>query len=50
MGIIHSIIRLIDCDLASVVVGVTIFCCTHMVPPTRIARVKSPSARFNHRK
>jgi len=49
-GIIHSIIRLWACCLGSAVVGITIFCCTHIVPPTRMARSISGSARFNHRK
>jgi len=50
MGIIHSIILLCVCCLGSAVGDITIFCCTHIVPPTRSARNMSPLARFNQRK
>jgi len=51
-GIIHSIIRLCACCRGSAEVGVTIFCCSHIVPPTRIGSMSSLSgvARFSHRK
>jgi hypothetical protein len=35
-GSIHSIIRLWVCWLGSALSGVTIFCCSHIVPPTRM--------------
>ena len=38
-GIIHSIILLIDCCLGSADGTVDIFCKTHIVPPTRIAKM-----------
>jgi len=47
-GIIHSIILLCACCFGSAVVGVTIFCCAHIVAPTRIAKIKLGSARFNN--
>jgi hypothetical protein len=49
MGIIHSIIVLCVCCLGSVTGDITIFCCTHIVPPTSNARNMSPLARFNQR-
>jgi hypothetical protein len=49
-GIIHSIILLCACCLESVAAGVTIFCCTHIVAATIIARTVSGVARLNHRK
>ena len=48
-GIIHSIIRLCVACLGSAAVGIAIFCCSHMVPPTKIARNVSGVAKFNHR-
>jgi hypothetical protein len=48
-GIIHSIIRLCIACLGSATVGVAIFCCSHMVPPTRMASNVSGVAKFNHR-
>jgi len=52
MGIIHSIIRLCCCCLGSAVWGVTIFCCTHIDPPTRIANISVPSGtdKSSHKK
>lgn len=50
IGIIHSIILLCDCLPGSVAGVITIFCCTHIVPPTSSARNISPVARFNQRK
>ena len=51
-GIIHSIIPRIDCCLGSAVADVTIFCCTHIVTPTKIGNKRSLSgiAKFNQRK
>jgi len=49
IGIIHSIIWLCDRCLGSAVDGVTIFCCSHIVPPTKMARIILPVARFNQR-
>jgi len=40
IGIIHSIILPCACCFGSAVVGVTIFCCAHMVPPTRIGSIR----------
>ena len=48
-GIIHSIILLCACCLGSVVVGIDIFCCSHIEPATRIARNVSGVAKLNHR-
>jgi hypothetical protein len=50
IGIIHSIILDCDCCLGSAEGVITIFCCTHIVPPTSSARNISPVARFNQRK
>jgi hypothetical protein len=50
MGIIHSIMLDCCCCLGSAVGVCTIFCCTHIVPPTSSARNISPLARFNQRK
>lgn len=36
MGIIHNIIRFIDCWRGSPPCSMVIFCCTHMLPPTRM--------------
>jgi len=49
IGIIHSIMLACDCCLGSAVGVITIFCCTHIVPPTRSAKRVSPVARFNQR-
>jgi len=50
-GIIHSIILLCACCLGSALEGVVIFCCSHIVPPTRMGskRKLSGIARFSHR-
>ena len=50
-GISHSIILLCACCLGSAVDTIDIFCCIHMVAPTRIGsiRILSGIARFNHR-
>ncbi len=50
MGIIHSMMLLCVCCLGSADGVITIFCCTHIVPPTRMARNMSPAARFSQRK
>ena len=50
IGIIHSMIVDCDCRLGSAAGVITIFCCTHIVPPTSSARNISPVARFNQRK
>ena len=50
MGISHSIMLLCVFCLGSAAGAITIFCCTHIEPPTRIARNMSPTARFNQRK
>jgi hypothetical protein len=50
IGIIHSIMADCDCLLGSAVGVITIFCCTHIVPPTSNARNISPVARFSQRK
>ena len=50
IGIIHSIMVDCDCLLGSVAGAITIFCFTHIVPPTSNARNTSPVARFNQRK
>lgn len=49
-GITTSIVRPWAACLGSVAAGETIFCCTHMVAPTRIARKKSGTDRSIHRK
>lgn len=49
-GIIISMVRPCTCCLGSSETGVTIFCCTHMVAPTRSAINRSGDARFIHRK
>ena len=51
-GIIHSIIRLCAACLESAEADVVIdiFCCSHIVPPTMMAKNISGFARLNHRK
>ncbi len=51
-GIIHSIIRLVDCCRASAVGMTDIFCIAHMEAPTSTAikGVGSGMARSSHRK
>ena len=51
-GIIHNIIRLVDCCLASADGMVVIFCMSHMEAPTSTGRsgVGSGLARSSHRK
>jgi len=51
-GIIHNIIRLVDCCLASADGMVVIFCMSHMEAPTNtgITGVLSGLARSSHRK
>jgi len=51
IGIIHSIIWFCDCCLGSAVEVITIFCCTHMAPPTKTANKKvwSGTAKFSQR-
>jgi len=49
IGIIHSIMVLCVCCLGSAVDVITIFCCTHIVPPTKSARNMLPVAKFNQR-
>jgi len=51
-GIIHSIIRLVDCCRESPVGMTVIFCITHMEAPTSTAKrgVGSRWARSSHRK
>jgi hypothetical protein len=51
-GIIHSISWLCVCCLGSVLTGVTIFCCTHIVLPTRRGNMYNLSgeAKSNHKK
>jgi hypothetical protein len=49
MGISQSIILACCCCLGSVVGVMTIFCCTHIVPPTKIASSISPDARLSQR-
>lgn len=40
MGIIHNIILFIDCCRGSPPPGImVIFCCTHMLPPTRMGNM-----------
>ncbi len=48
-GIITSIIRPCVCCLGSAETGVTIFCCTHIEPPTRSASIKLGLDRSIHR-
>ena len=48
-GIIHSIILLCARCFGSAVDVITIFCCAHIVAPTRIASRKLGSARLNPR-
>ena len=48
-GIIISIIRPCACCLESVDTGVTIFCCSHIVPPTSSARKMSGRDKSIHR-
>ena len=48
-GIIHSIIRLCACILGSAAAVIDIFCCTHMVPPTRRAIVRLGTLKSSQR-
>jgi hypothetical protein len=52
IGISQSIIWFCDCCLGSGLGKVVIFCCTHIVPPTRIGKIKylSGVARSSQRK
>ena len=53
IGIIHNIILFIDCCLGSPPDIMVIFCCTHMLPPTRMGNTTfngSGWPRFIHRK
>ena len=51
-GIIHSIMRLVDCCLSSAAGMVVIFCMMNMEAPTRMGStgVGSGTARSSHRK
>ncbi len=51
-GIIQSIIRPCVCWAGSLLVGVTIFCWSHIVPPTRTGstRLLSGTAKSSQRK
>jgi len=52
MGIIHSIILLVEACLSSIAGIVVIFCINHMETPTSIGKIGKGSglARFNQRK